>query len=104
MQPHQQRVIDEKNELDDKATKLSAFIGENPLFEKLDAAEQDADQIGLLWRADYQGEEDTGEACLDLAKNRNGPTGRIPLTFIKELARFESGRPAPEPEPHGFGR
>jgi replicative DNA helicase len=66
--------------------------------------EQDADQIALLWRADYQGEEDTGEACLDLAKNRNGPTGRIPLTFIKELARFESGRPAPEPEPHGFGR
>ena len=68
------------------------------------AIEQDADQIALLWRADYQGEEDTGEACLDLAKNRNGPTGRIPLTFIKELARFESGRPAPEPEPHGFGR
>lgn len=66
--------------------------------------EQDADQIGLLWRADYQGEEDTGEACLSLAKNRNGPTGRIPLTFIKELARFESGKPAMEPEPHGFGR
>lgn len=38
--PHQQRVIDEKNDLDDKAGKLSAFIGENPFFEKLDAAEQ----------------------------------------------------------------
>lgn len=66
--------------------------------------EQDADQIGLLWRADYQGEEDTGEACLINAKNRNGPTGRIPLTFVKELARFESGKPATEPEPHGFSR
>lgn len=68
------------------------------------AIEQDADKIALLWRADYQGEEDTGEACLDLAKNRNGPTGRIPLTFISELARFESGRPAPEPPRGGFDR
>ncbi|WP_442959307.1 crAss001_48 related protein [Providencia sp. PROV036] len=27
MQPHQQRVVDEKTELDDKITKLAAFIG-----------------------------------------------------------------------------
>ncbi len=26
MQPHQQRVVDEKAELDDKITKLTAFI------------------------------------------------------------------------------
>lgn len=37
--PHQQRVIDEKRELDDKIEKLSAFFG-TPLFGKLDAAEQ----------------------------------------------------------------
>ena len=37
--PHQQRVIDEKKELDDKATKLSQFIGTNPMFETLDAEE-----------------------------------------------------------------
>lgn len=50
--PHQQRVIDEKNALDDKATKLSAFIGKNPLFEKLDAAEQERLKIqnDLMWQ------------------------------------------------------
>lgn len=40
MAPHQQRVVDEKSELDDKITKLKAFICENPLFSKLDGAEQ----------------------------------------------------------------
>lgn len=50
--PHQQRVIDEKTELDDKAKKLSAFIGENPLFEKLDAAEQERMKVqnDLMWQ------------------------------------------------------
>jgi hypothetical protein len=40
MEPYQQRVIDEKAELDEKANKLSDFIGNNPLFEKIDTAEQ----------------------------------------------------------------
>lgn len=39
-QPHQQRVVDEKAELDDKRAKLSVFITENPLFHKLDRPEQ----------------------------------------------------------------
>ena len=52
MQLHQQRVIDEKAELDDNATKLSAFIGENPLFEKLDAAERERMKVqnDLMWQ------------------------------------------------------
>lgn len=41
MQPHQQRVVDEKTELDSKLTKLNQFIAENPLFQKLDDAERD---------------------------------------------------------------
>ncbi len=63
------------------------------------AIEQDADMIGLLYRTSYYSEnkpkegeeerpEDRGKAFLDLAKNRNGPTGRVPLTFIPELMRF----------------
>lgn len=64
------------------------------------AIEQDADMIGLLYRLSYYSEnkekdkeanetpEDRGKAFLDLAKNRNGPTGRVPLTFIPELMRF----------------
>ena len=41
MQPHQQRVVDEKNELDEKAKKLSEFIGNSDIFPLLDAAEQE---------------------------------------------------------------
>lgn len=40
MQPHQQRVIDEKTELDDKRDKLSAFIDGNAIFANLDDLEQ----------------------------------------------------------------
>ncbi|MEO1856129.1 MAG: replicative DNA helicase [Rubritalea sp.] len=65
--------------------------------------EQDADMVGLLFRtayyADSQEERDEkdGEAELNLAKNRNGPTGSIPLTFIKELMRFENSSKEMEP-------
>lgn len=51
-QPHQQRVVDEKAELDDKATKLSEFIGTNPIFETLDPAEQERmkEQCEIMWQ------------------------------------------------------
>lgn len=38
--PHQQRVIDERNELETKSTKLSVFIDSNPIFQALGAQEQ----------------------------------------------------------------
>ncbi|WP_018968731.1 replicative DNA helicase [Rubritalea marina] len=66
--------------------------------------EQDADMIGLLYRTAYYAEDqeqrdaDDGIAELNLAKNRNGPTGSIPLTFIKELMRFETRSFESEPE------
>ncbi|HVJ46272.1 MAG TPA: replicative DNA helicase [Luteolibacter sp.] len=66
--------------------------------------EQDADMVGLLYRTAYyaedaeEKEQKAGEAELVLAKNRNGETGHIPLTFIAELMRFESGAPAKEME------
>lgn len=51
MQPHQQRVIDEKTELDKKAKALSEFIGHSPTFEKLDPAEQERlrEQNDIMW-------------------------------------------------------
>jgi replicative DNA helicase len=58
--------------------------------------EQDADVVGLLVRPDYyetdeEGKrEDAGEAELILAKQRNGPTGDIPLVFLKKFTRFEN--------------
>lgn len=52
MQDFQQRVVDEKNELDEKAHKLSDFIGNSPLFEKIDPAEQERmkEQNDIMWQ------------------------------------------------------
>ena len=43
MQAHQQRVIDEKSELDGRLTKLLAFIdgGSGPVFKSLSTEEQE---------------------------------------------------------------
>lgn len=41
MQPHQQRVVDEKSELDEKLEKLEKFIHENDFFQKLPSDEQE---------------------------------------------------------------
>ena len=35
MQPHQQRVIDEKKELNEKLSKLKTFIEVSPIFKSL---------------------------------------------------------------------
>jgi replicative DNA helicase len=57
--------------------------------------EQDADVVALLWREDYYAEDEEakkdseGKAELVIAKQRNGPTGDIPLTFLREFTRFE---------------
>lgn len=40
MLPHQERVVEEKRELDEKLSKLGDFITESPIFGKLDTDEQ----------------------------------------------------------------
>jgi replicative DNA helicase len=58
--------------------------------------EQDADVVGLLVRSAYYAKDEEeradkeGEAELIIAKQRNGPTGEVPLTFLKEFTRFET--------------
>src|ERR1700760_99920 len=58
--------------------------------------EQDADLVGLLVRPEYYETDDeakqerAGEAELIIAKQRNGPIGDVPLTFLKQYTRFES--------------
>ena len=58
--------------------------------------EQDADLVALLVRPEvYEEDEDarselSGKAELIIAKQRNGPIGEVPLTFIKEYTRFEN--------------
>ena len=57
--------------------------------------EQDADVVLLLHREDYyhKGQADycnNNLADIIVAKQRNGPTGAIKLTFLPELSRFKS--------------
>ena len=60
------------------------------------AIEQDADLVGLLYKpggADADGDEAESEAeqiNLLIAKQRNGPTGDVRLTFLKGFTRFEN--------------
>jgi len=56
------------------------------------AIEQDADLVVLLFRQEYYypNEENRGKAEVIIAKQRNGPVGIIPFTFIKEYTRFEN--------------
>jgi len=60
--------------------------------------EQDADLVGLLYKPNAGDDEDGAVAeegdglpvSLVIAKQRNGPTGDVHLTFLKPYTRFES--------------
>jgi replicative DNA helicase len=56
------------------------------------AIEQDADVVVLLMREDYYEPkpENLGLAEVNIAKQRNGPTGLVKLRFFKEYIRFEN--------------
>lgn len=68
------------------------------------AIEQDADVVGLLYKPKSAGDDDEGggggggggaeedavPVNLLIAKQRNGPTGDVELTFLKSYTRFES--------------
>ncbi len=59
------------------------------------AIEQDADVVILLHREDYYHRDDpdyqtTNKTEVIIAKQRNGPIGTVPLTFLPECIRFEN--------------
>jgi replicative DNA helicase len=64
--------------------------------------EQDADVVAFIFREEvYKPDEPEldGIAEIIIAKQRNGPTGRLKMAFLKNSTRFESladGRGAPE--------
>ncbi len=61
------------------------------------AIEQDADLVGLLYKPSSGDDDDVNVEEADgvpvnllIAKQRNGPTGDVSLTFLKSYTRFES--------------
>lgn len=58
------------------------------------ALEQDADVVAFIYRDEVYNKEENnpnrGTAEIILAKQRNGPTGIVPLTFLGQYTRFEN--------------
>ena len=57
------------------------------------AIEQDADLIAFVYRHEYYDESDLesrGQAEINIAKQRNGPTGTTKLAFRREIATFQN--------------
>ena len=61
------------------------------------ALEQDADVVAFIYRDEVYNKEETnphkGTAEVILAKQRNGPTGEVLLTFLSAYTRFENMAP-----------
>ena len=56
------------------------------------AIEQDSDVVCFIYREEVYNptDENQGTAELIIGKQRNGPTGIVPLAFLKEFTRFEN--------------
>ncbi len=56
------------------------------------AIEQDADVIAFIYREEVYEKETSRKGIADIiiAKQRNGPIGEVPLTFLGEFTRFEN--------------
>ena len=62
------------------------------------AIEQDADIIMFIYRDEIYNpdSQDKGTAELIIGKHRNGPTGKVRMTFVGEHTRFENFANAPD--------
>ena len=72
----------------------AARRGKRPMLQDLrdsGSIEQDADLVMFLHRDEYFEEENTtrpGECDVIIAKNRNGPTGTVTLTWMGKYTKF----------------
>ena len=67
------------------------------------ALEQDADVVAFIYRDEVyhpDKENNKGLAELIVAKQRNGPVGKVPLTFLHAYTRFEEA--AESQYPNGY--
>ncbi|MDE2237538.1 MAG: DnaB-like helicase C-terminal domain-containing protein, partial [Elusimicrobia bacterium] len=68
------------------------------------ALEQDADLVMFIYRESYYKRNDPtleNKADIIIAKQRQGPTGDVPLAFRREYTRFENAAPEGAEEPAG---
>jgi len=81
------RMLEQRN---DKRPKLSDLRESGDL-------EQDADLVAFIYRDEVYNQEENnpqkGMAEIILAKQRNGPTGKVTLTFLDAYTRFENLAP-----------
>ena len=64
------------------------------------AIEQDADMIVFIYRDEYYNKDTQlrGIAEIIVAKQRNGPTGKVPVKFIASCTRFDNLQPGEMPQ------
>ena len=75
---------------------VDSRIDKRPILSDLresGAIEQDADLIMFLYRDVVYNSETENQSLAELivGKQRNGPTGTVPLSFVRELMKFEDG-------------
>ena len=81
----------------------ASWVGNSLIQHNSGNLEQDADVVGFIYREEVYNPDPTvqGIAELIIAKQRNGPVGKVPLVFLKQFTAFKDREDRDEGEPWG---